>query len=959
MRSAPAVLFSFAASLFGQQPPGVPPAPSAAWQAFVRTHEPGFRAEWCCATGTPYAIVGPGLRVSTEPIRSLDAARERAEHVLDAHGALLGRGESSFVERIAVTVGRLHVLVYDQHWRGLRVVGGRADVRVHERGVVSMFGSRAVPIPNGFTATPTIDADLARALARDHLGLTDGAAAPELVRPDPAELVVWADTSSSTPTEPRLAWAVDVDERAGRLVVGTVFVDARRGTVLHHRDDVHACGHGTTGEPPPAPPADLVGNVKAWTNTGLAATDPLTLVPLARVRVTAAGVGSAFTDQNGDFTIPYSGSAPVALTVEPIGRHLGTMWPSQGTAVKATLQATPGAPTNVQLLTGSAGQFDRAQTTTYWWTDRGNEFVRAIVGNAPQMGWIDSVVATVNIAATCNAFYTRNSINFYAAGGGCSNTAFSTVVLHEWGHGLDDAFGSISQVDGLSEGWGDTVAMFVSGDPVVGRGFSTNGGSVRTGLNTHTYPAGGGVHRMGETWMGFCWDVRRNLQASLGAAGIAIAERIVIGSIVANAINQPDAVREVFLLDDDDGNLQNGTPHYAELSAAALKRTLPFPEQQLGVITHAPLVSTDVQLAPRIVRAELVPYGGTFTRTDLAWNAGSGIQRRALIPTGAGSAHVALLPGVLSPTPVAYWIEATHSTGPTLRFPATGDLRYDTGRLEEFWREDFENGVNGWTHTTTRVDDWQLGTPIGASGSKYGFAWQDPAVAVSGAAIWGNNLQGAYEVYGTNTLQAPTLDLRGRTNVRLRFWRWLGVAPIDIASILLNGQTVAADSGVSERAWSLREVRLAAADNNPSVTLAWRLDSTFLDTASGWNLDDVTLVTFAPAPPPPVQLTVSPDQIPLAGSSTLTLRGTPNAPVLLALGDSPGPTVIPGLPRLEVGGNLLTVAASLDGTGTLQVGFQAPASPAATGRLTWLHAIELSGPGTLTPSNPAVVLFGR
>ena len=78
--------------------------------------------------------------------------------------------------------------------------------------------------------------------------------------------------------------------------------------------------------------------------------------------------------------------------------------------------------------------------------------------------------------------------------------------------------------------------------------------------------------------MGFAWDLRSALVAKWGQTqGVAIANRIVLGSVVADATNQPAAVREVFLLDDDDGDLTNGTPNYDVLSVAASGRNLPYP----------------------------------------------------------------------------------------------------------------------------------------------------------------------------------------------------------------------------------------------------------------------------------------------------------------------------------------------------------------------------------------------
>ncbi len=83
--------------------------------------------------------------------------------------------------------------------------------------------------------------------------------------------------------------------------------------------------------------------------------------------------------------------------------------------------------------------------------------------------------------------------------------------------------------------------------------------------------------------MGFAWDLWGFLKTSLGnAPGEAKAIEIVVKSIVTDAVNQPDAVREVFILDDNDGNLNNGTPNYDDLEKACIKRTLPYPKKSGG-----------------------------------------------------------------------------------------------------------------------------------------------------------------------------------------------------------------------------------------------------------------------------------------------------------------------------------------------------------------------------------------
>ena len=126
---------------------------SAAWLRFVQQNSDSWVADWNKATGTPAAIWGPGLRVEARPITSIARARAHANAVLDQHAQLLGLGASRFVERIASKQRRVYMFVYDQTFAGLPVIGGRADVRVHDVGVVSMFGSQAVPIAAGFSTT--------------------------------------------------------------------------------------------------------------------------------------------------------------------------------------------------------------------------------------------------------------------------------------------------------------------------------------------------------------------------------------------------------------------------------------------------------------------------------------------------------------------------------------------------------------------------------------------------------------------------------------------------------------------------------------------------------------------------------------------------------------------------------------------------------------------------------------
>ncbi|MDA0374967.1 MAG: hypothetical protein O2865_14375 [Planctomycetota bacterium] len=997
-RSAALISFSLlAATLSAQEPLETRDPVSDAWLAFRAEQGPLWEAAWNKATGTPKAIYGQGLRVAPR-VDGLAHARELAGDVLAGHAGLLGTGRSTFAEDIGQKVNQLYVFVYQQRYAGLEVLGGRADVRLNENGVVAMFGSKAVQFPADFAVKPSVPADLAWAIGHEHLRVEprDMAAA--------ADLVVHADPDSrSAVAIPRLAWRVAVDVRNGNdLTVGKVFVDARTGAVIEFRNEVYECGFGHThvageaaeesgAERTPVarghvgleiakrkastPPVDITGNVRAWMNKGDPLT-PRTNEPMQGLRVTAAGVGTAITDVNGDFTIPYSGTAPVTLTVtlgagggEFVG---GGIQVRQGTLVTGSALATPGVPAQIQLLGPNPGEFDWSQTTTFWYVDDVYRWVSGLTNSIPTNRInIAQIRPAVNIASTCNAYYTGNTINFYATGGTCNMTAFDSVIYHEWGHGVDDAFGGISQTDGLSEGWGDIMSIYRLADPIVGRNFTTSGGIVRNANNTLNYPAGGGVHQQGQTWMGFAWDLRNNLIAALGqAAGAARAEQIVIGTLAANATNQPDAVREVFIMDDDDGNLANGTPNYSSLEAAAVGRNLPYPQVQVGSITHTALSSTSDQLAPQVVRANVVALSGSFTSINLVYDLGAGAQTVSMVATGNGSEHVALIPGVLSPNSVDYHIEAAHSTGLQIRYPNAGEIRYAVGEESVFFVEDFESGGNGWTHAQVRTqDDWQIGTPAGRSGSSGGVAWSDPNTAASGTAVYANDLgapgwNGAYARNVTNYLRSPVLNLTGAQGVKLAFRRWLTVEKgiYDQATISVNGQQIwVNDANVDhlDTAWTDFEVALPpSVDNNPSVQLEWGLNSDQGIELGGWNIDDVRVLSFQGLPAPVIQATLDPAQVPLGGSTQLSIQGDPLALAAVLISLSQGPTSIPGLPELAVGLDFNALPIGLDASGGYQATLPASNDPATRGVLIYGQVVSMIN-NAFDVSNKMVLLIGN
>lgn len=571
-------------------PPAGTPAGDA-WRRFQAASGGTWWSQWSPATGTPMAILGSGLPLADWRGDTLEEARRHAGRLLAEQSELLGLGTSEFRECIGARMGQTWALVYEQWFRGLQVVGGRADVRVHRVGRVPMFGATAFPIPADFDTRPRLDELEASRIAWQQVGF-ELAHNPQPVPLQQPRLVIWGDVTSPVTSPFELAWEVRVSnvDPSGRGPIGRYYVDARTGAVLHYTNDKHECGGeggegkaGPGGEPPAPsapPPVNYSGSVSYWLRSGYTGSSPITQRPAAGMRIDVTGVGAFYADANGDFSIDLPQGTPCYAMFSTGGVHNLNTIGSYHPASLRLLQ--PGTNLPVLLVNSTAPAEAIAHTSVHYWIHRTNEFVRSILGDTPQLDHTDQIQPYVNVQHTCNAYYVANSVSFYDAGGGCNNAAFSTVISHEWGHGLDDAYGGISNntYDGLSEAWGDIVAMYLSDQPNVMELLHTNNSEMRSGFNSVTYPPSQSeVHIAGQSFMGFAWILREFLAIALAnrASAASITNDIVLGSIVADATNQPAAVMQVFLADDDDGNMANLTPHAHAIAWACEQKGLPLP----------------------------------------------------------------------------------------------------------------------------------------------------------------------------------------------------------------------------------------------------------------------------------------------------------------------------------------------------------------------------------------------
>lgn len=1007
MRSLPLLGLFLATALHAAPAPQIDTTDQIqqAWKQFQEQNPGEWTAHWHGITRTPHAIYGPGLNLG-RALFNAEEAQVAAEQVLRKHAVLLGKLDSDFVLRSNGQANETWMLIFDQRFKGLEVVGGRADCFIHESGVVSLFGSRAVVVPRDFNIKPALTAAVARRIAEESLL---GQAAAQ-ARPAAPELVIWTDFSLEQPGPVHLAWRVAVDDHPRSIASAELIVDARTGKVLSTIDRVYYCSvcktkrvrggsrlhramhrraelrPAATTAPAAVPataraaaPVDLTGTVMAWVDTGTSAIGPLQNVPLKNLLVRAATGATAYTDAQGNFTIANAGTSPVQVTAVLGGRFLNRVGVNQGTQMQVSLPITPGSPATLQFGNAASPEFDRAQMNAYYWHNEAYEYVRGLIPTATtQLNFISSLTPYVNLQDTCNAYYRwqNRSTNYYAKGGQCNNTAFSSVILHEWGHGIDDAFGGISQTDGLSEGWGDIISILRLQDPIVGRYFKLNGGAVRSALNSRTYPVGGTApHPKGEVWMGFAWDLRSNLIAAQGSApGHATTERIIIPSLLADATDGPGAVRAAFVVDDNDGNLNNGTPHYDQLSAAARKRNYPFPERKLAAVFHTPLTDTSAVLVPRVVQTRVTATSGSISKVELVYIEGLSLVTREMVPSGNTDEYLGMLPGRPGNADMRYAIAVTHSSNVVIRTPETGFFDYRVANDEVLFFDDFDGpNFKNWTHASTgntsnNQDDWQTNTPAGKSGS----GWRDPSAAASGQYCWGNDMgqtingqgwNGEYQPNVESYLRSPNFSTLGYTGVRLRFKRWLTVqsGQFDQAEIRVNGAVVWSNpttGNLIDSSWQTVDIPIPQADNRFISSVEFRLRTNSSSHFGGWNIDDVEIYVPRTRPQNTPDFSIKPEQVGLGQMATAEVSGVANAPALLLVAAKPGPLNVPGLPEIFVDASFLAAGLSLDAQGRWNVQFPAPANASSTGKLFYAQVLQLDN-NAVQASNGAIVLIGK
>jgi hypothetical protein len=548
------------AALAARQPAAVPPSELSAsavsrldpqrqaaldrsptWASFQSRHG-AWRTLWNERTATPHLAIGPAIALTAAP-RDAESVDRSLRAFMTANAALLGGQHALRTVRVS-RAGRVWYASYRREVHGIPVLFEDWEFRVSEEGRLMAFGVDAHPFPAGIQATPALDAHAAREAAR---------AALKLMPDSPVlggETLWWLPDERPGGSDHRLVREVRA-RTANPPGSWIVLVDAITGAIAWRHDRVRYQVSGTAS-----------GTVHLDLPTGVPASRPF-----VRQWVDVNGF-AIHTDAAGAYSSFASGAVTVSAAIQGLFCDV-----NRSDAPDAMFSVPTTAPATVNIHWEDTNSH-AAERDGYYHVNVAHAHYKtldpAFTGNDYPMP------CQVNIPQVCNAFWDGTGINFYTAGGGCPNTAtMPDVVYHEYGHGVNDnlyiqlgsSFGMINS--SLHEGFADILAAFIQDSPEAGKGFTGPGTLLRTLDNTNRWPEDShpDPHVTGLILGGAFWDLRQEL-------GLALAQRLSHFAKygLPDDGNAGVAMSEVFVqtlvADDDDGNLNNGTPHDEAIVAA-------------------------------------------------------------------------------------------------------------------------------------------------------------------------------------------------------------------------------------------------------------------------------------------------------------------------------------------------------------------------------------------------------
>jgi len=441
------------------------------WDSFKADQKGDWTIRLDTRSGLPALAEGKGIPWipgAANDLKGADASvhglEQLAREFLAARPELLGNWEGQMVLDKEATVqrtDRVWQVAFRQVVNGIPVDDSRYTFLVSNGNLVSFGASRWGQVLAD--AVPAITMEEARANLNSYLGLGGPHLYVDLQDPslhlvalDPAgksagtwngaigdgysHVLVYRFTFANPEFDP--TWVGEVDARTGEIVsfYNDTKYDRIRGWISPISDDGDCARGGclTDGYPMPFADYSVNGGVGQTANEhGL-------------YECTTLG-DTIETNLHGPYIYINDQCGSVSASVTCDGElDLGI---SAGINCNVAAGASPGNTDAARSAFYNIGRV--IQKAQYW---------------MPSNAWLQNTLQIrTNVNSTCNATW-GGTLNMYRAGNGCGNTGqLQGVLVHEWGHGMDQNDGG--GYDNPSEAYADVVAIFENRESCVGRGF--------------------------------------------------------------------------------------------------------------------------------------------------------------------------------------------------------------------------------------------------------------------------------------------------------------------------------------------------------------------------------------------------------------------------------------------------------------------------------------------------------
>jgi len=716
-------------------------------------------------------VYGPGLSTGPSALDSAVWFVQRQEALLGAgmndlanHSLLEDQRPQQPVMLDRATGDYRFTLVYfAQERAGVPVFGGELRVLCrNEPGFPAVLVRSGLRDLKGFTPPADLAGKLITQGQMQRAAVADGKAFANF---GASSVVIWAGVEDQSP-EPRLALKFIADnglQGTPQFDQRLFIVDALTGALLYSESQVLDF--------------DVAGAVRGNATDSFRADTCDDEVPHALPYLAVSvGGNTVYADVDGAYSAPTSGPGPFSLSATMSGRYF-QITDAAGPVDSINQNGSAGTPADFFFNAANTSEFVRAQMNAYLNINTTRDIVVAANPSYPTIPTQTTFPVTVNVAGSCNAFYLNNAVNFYRAGGGCPNMTIPTVVAHEYGHHVVQMGGSGQGAYG--EGMGDVMGVLLSDDPLSGAGFNGDcnvGG--RTADNNINFPCANEAHYCGQVISGAVWETRNALAAAYPSEYKQILNPLVIDAVllhIGTSIAR-DITIDYLTLDDNDGNVLNGSPHYPEIAHgfSAHNLTPPAGVDPIAITfpDGRPTIADDA--GPTVFRMKIRNNSGTLLPGGVAFatDLGDGPQRGTLVQTGDGEYNLSL-PAAPCGSPVRFYVSASAASGELITEPPNAPTSMYTAVSASSGQVVLNDALDtdsGWTvgvsGEAVQSGTWVRGVPAGNNSQSDG----DHTPGQGGSCFY-TGAAGDVD-YGSVTLTSPRLDLSSATRPKISYWRW-------------------------------------------------------------------------------------------------------------------------------------------------------------------------------------------